>query len=231
MGDRRAGEDAGAGRRRRRSPSASAALVTVPIMLVVANGVGRILMNGFNNLRDALFAKVGQHAVRQLAYRTFVHMHELSLRYHLQRRTGGLSRIIERGINGIEIDRPLHHPQHAADHPRVRRSPRRSSPISSTGSTSPSSPSTVVLYVWFTVKASNWRIAIRRAMNESDNDANSKAIELAAQLRDGQIFRQRDRWRRAASTAPWRATSRRRSASGPRSPGSISARSSSSPPA
>ena len=59
-------------------------------------------MNVFNNLRDALFAKVGQHAVRNLAYKTFVHMHELSLRYHLQRRTGGLSRVIERGVNGIE---------------------------------------------------------------------------------------------------------------------------------
>ena len=79
-----------------------AALVTVPVMLIVANGVGRILLNVFNHLRDALFAKVGQHAVRTLAYRTFVHMHELSLRYHLGRRTGGLSRIIERGTNGIE---------------------------------------------------------------------------------------------------------------------------------
>ncbi|HET7718221.1 MAG TPA: ABC transporter transmembrane domain-containing protein, partial [Bauldia sp.] len=74
----------------------------VPIMLIVAYGVGRILMNVFNNLRDALFAKVGQHAVRQLAYKTFVHMHQLSLRFHLERRTGGLSRIIERGTNGIE---------------------------------------------------------------------------------------------------------------------------------
>ena len=67
-----------------------AALIAVPILLVIANGVGRILMNVFNNLRDALFARVGQHAVRKLAYQTFVHIHELSLRYHLQRRTGGL---------------------------------------------------------------------------------------------------------------------------------------------
>ena len=58
--------------------------------------------SGFNQLRDALFASVGQHAVRQLAYRTFVHMHDLSLRFHLERRTGGLSRIIERGTKGIE---------------------------------------------------------------------------------------------------------------------------------
>ncbi|MCC2113464.1 MAG: hypothetical protein KDJ16_15630, partial [Hyphomicrobiales bacterium] len=78
------------------------ALVTVPVALVIAYSVGRVLMVGFNQLRDALFAKVGQHAVRQLAYKTFVHMHELSLRFHLQRRTGGLSRIIERGTKGIE---------------------------------------------------------------------------------------------------------------------------------
>src|SRR5664279_6518577 len=59
-------------------------------------------MNVFNNLRDSLFAKVGQHAVRNLAFITFEHMHQLSLRFHLQRRTGGLQRVIERGVNGIE---------------------------------------------------------------------------------------------------------------------------------
>ena len=57
---------------------------------------------GLNQLRDALFASVGQYAVRQLAYRTFVHLHRLSLRFHLERRTGGLSRVIERGTKGIE---------------------------------------------------------------------------------------------------------------------------------
>ena len=70
--------------------------------LVIAYNVVRIVQLGFNQLRDALFASVGQHAVRQLAYRTFVHMHQLSLRFHLERRTGGLSRIIERGVKGIE---------------------------------------------------------------------------------------------------------------------------------
>ena len=72
-----------------------------PVMLVIAYNVLRIVQLGFNQLRDALFARVGQHAVRQLAYRSFVHMHELSLRFHLERRTGGLSRIIERGTKGI----------------------------------------------------------------------------------------------------------------------------------
>jgi ATP-binding cassette, subfamily B, heavy metal transporter len=61
-----------------------------------------IMMTGFNQIRDALFASVGQHAVRQLASIVFRHMHALSLRFHLQRRTGGLSRVIERGTKGIE---------------------------------------------------------------------------------------------------------------------------------
>ncbi len=171
MGDRRPGPPV---RRRRRR--GLAAIITVPIMLVVAYGVGRIMMNVFNNLRDALFAKVGQHAVRQLAYKTFVHMHELSLRYHLQRRTGGLSRIIERGVNGIETI--------------VRFTILNTVPtlieflLAAVIITYQFDweylvviAVTVCLYVWFTVKASNWRIGIRRAMNESDNDANSKAVD------------------------------------------------------
>jgi ATP-binding cassette subfamily B protein len=78
------------------------ALLAGPLMLVLAYNFGRVLSTTLNQVRDALFARVGQHAVRQLAYRTFVHLHELSLRFHLERRTGGLSRIIERGTTGIE---------------------------------------------------------------------------------------------------------------------------------
>ena len=76
--------------------------LTTPIMLVVGFVVARLVMTGFNQLRDALFARVGQHAVRQLALAAFQHMHQLSLRFHLQRRTGGLSWVIERGTKGIE---------------------------------------------------------------------------------------------------------------------------------
>ena len=72
------------------------------LMLVVAYNIARILQGGLNQLRDALFASVGQYAVRQLAFKTFVHLHQLSLRFHLERRTGGLSRVIERGTKGIE---------------------------------------------------------------------------------------------------------------------------------
>ncbi|MEM8552740.1 MAG: ABC transporter transmembrane domain-containing protein, partial [Pseudomonadota bacterium] len=150
--------------------------VVAPVMLVIAYGVGRVMMMLFNQLRDALFAKVGQHAVRELARRTFIHLHDLSLRYHLQRRTGGLSRIVERGIKGIET--------------LVRFTILNSFPtilefalvgvvvayqfsFSYVGVIA----AVVTLYVWFTVRASQWRITIRREMNEFDTDANSKAID------------------------------------------------------
>lgn len=147
-----------------------------PVMLVVAYNVVRVGQLGFNQLRDALFARVGQHAVRQLAYKTFVHLHALSLRFHLERRTGGLSRIIERGTKGIEIV--------------VRFTILNSVPtvlefVLSAGillfvygwTYLAVVAVTVWLYVWFTVKASDWRIAIRREMNRSDTDANTTAVD------------------------------------------------------
>ncbi len=152
------------------------ALLLAPVMLVVAYVVARLLMIGFQQLRDALFARVGQYAVRQLAYRTFVHMHELSLRFHLERRTGGLSRVIERGTKGIEII--------------VRFTILNTIPTlfeflftaiilaTSYGwSYVMVIAVTVWAYTWFTVRASDWRIGIRRAMNDSDTDANSKAVD------------------------------------------------------
>jgi ATP-binding cassette subfamily B protein len=146
------------------------------VALVVFYNVTRILQVGLNQLRDALFASVGQHAVRQLAYKTFVHMHQLSLRFHLERKTGGLSRIIERGTKGIETI--------------VRFTILNSIPtlieflltavifwwtygFSYLGVTA----FTVWAYIWFTIRASDWRIGIRRAMNDSDTDANTKAID------------------------------------------------------
>jgi ABC-type transport system involved in Fe-S cluster assembly fused permease/ATPase subunit len=151
------------------------ALVT-PVALVLAYNFVRIAQLAFNQLRDALFARVGQHAVRQLAYRTFVHMHELSLRFHLERRTGGLSRIIERGVKGIETI--------------VRFTILNTAPtvlefvltaiifwVVYGWAYVAIIAVTVGLYTWFTVRASDWRITIRREMNDSDTDANSKAID------------------------------------------------------
>lgn len=157
-------------------PSWLPALFAAPVMMVLAYNVARILQAGLNQLRDALFATVGQHAVRRLAYQTFVHMHELSLRFHLERRTGGLSRVIERGTKGIEAI--------------VRFSILNTAPtvlefaltalvfyISYGWHYMGVVAITVGFYTWFTIKASNWRISIRRQMNESDTEANTRAID------------------------------------------------------
>ena len=146
-----------------------------PVMLVIAYNVMRIVQLGFTQLRDALFARVGQHAVRQLAYRTFVHMHELSLRFHLERRTGGLSRIIERGTKGIETIVRFTMLTMA---PTVLEFALTAGIFAfAYGWTYVAVIAvTVWLYVWFTVKISDWRITIRREMNDSDTDANTKAI-------------------------------------------------------
>lgn len=150
--------------------------IAVPIVFVIAYGVANIIDAGLQQLRDILFASVGQHAVRQLAFKTFAHLHRLSLRYHLQRRTGGLSRVIERGTKGIETI--------------VRFTMLNIAPtfveflivgsifLFMFGLTLFSALLvTIAAYIIFTVRASNWRIAIRREMNESDTDANSKAID------------------------------------------------------
>ncbi|HEY0854842.1 MAG TPA: ABC transporter ATP-binding protein/permease [Devosia sp.] len=150
--------------------------LAVPVVLVLAYAIGNIVDAGFQQLRDVLFASVGQHAVRKLAYQTFQHLHRLSLRFHLARRTGGLSRVIERGTKGIETI--------------VRFTMLNTAPtlvefvitgvifIVMFGATYLGVLIvTIWLYLWFTIKASNWRIAIRRDMNDSDTDANSKAID------------------------------------------------------
>ena len=85
------------------APEDAAAAVVVPVALIVAYGIVRVAGSAFAELRDALFAKVGQRAIRQVALETFAHLHRLSLRFHLDRRTGGVARAIERGTSGIEF--------------------------------------------------------------------------------------------------------------------------------
>jgi ATP-binding cassette subfamily B protein len=150
--------------------------LAAPVVMTIAYGGMRILMAVLTQLRDGLFAKVAMHAVRRLAYRTFVHMHELSLRFHLERKTGGLTRVLERGRNGIEtIVRMV----------ILQLSPtiielafitvvlmwqfdwRYVAVISAT----------VAVYMIYTYHATEWRIGIRRKMNDSDTDANIKAID------------------------------------------------------
>ncbi|NTG40552.1 ABCB family ABC transporter ATP-binding protein/permease [Rhizobium rhizogenes] len=152
------------------------ALMVGALALIVATNVTRLIQLGLNQLRDSLFASVGQYAVRQLAYRTFVHIHELSLRFHLERKTGGLSRVIERGTKGIEtIVRftILNTVPTFVEFLLTAIIFWRGYGFSYLAITAV----TVWLYIWFTVKASDWRISIRRTMNESDTDANTKAID------------------------------------------------------
>ncbi|MER2606322.1 MAG: ABC transporter ATP-binding protein/permease [Siculibacillus sp.] len=151
-------------------------LLAAPIMLVIAWGVVRIASNGFNQLRDALFAAVGQNAVRELASSTFRHLHALSLRYHLTRRTGGLSRIVERGAKGIETIVRI---SILAGFPTLVEFALMAAVILWEFDWIYVAVIAVTtwLYVWFSVKASDWRMDIRRDMNEADNDSMSKAVD------------------------------------------------------
>src|SRR6187401_76158 len=147
-----------------------------PVAMTIAYGGMRILMAAFTQLRDGLFAKVAMHAVRRLAYRTFVHMHELSLRFHLERKTGGLTRVLERGRTGIEVIVRMVILQLIPTIVEVvllaavllwQFDWRYVAAVLIT----------VVVFMGFTYVATEWRIEIRRKMNDSDTEANTKAID------------------------------------------------------
>ncbi len=144
--------------------------------LTVAYGVARLMTVGFQQLRDAVFSRVGQRALRMLALETFQHIHRLSMRYHITRKTGGLSRIIERGVKGVDfLLRFL---------------------LFSIGPLMLELllvgvilavvfdiwylvvvSATIAFYVWFTFAVTEWRVKLRREMNDQDTDANQKAID------------------------------------------------------
>ena len=144
--------------------------------MVVAYGVMRILSVGFSQLRDVIFARVGQRALRQLALETFRHMHRLSLRYHITRKTGGLSRVMERGVKGVEfllrfmlfsigplilkllIVAGIFYLEFGFAYMAIVLI-------------------TIVLYIWFTFSVTEWRVKVRKEMNDKDTDANQKAID------------------------------------------------------
>jgi ATP-binding cassette subfamily B protein len=151
-------------------------LAAVPAMLIIAYGVGRVLMVVFTQFRDVWFTAVAQHAVRALAKRTFRHLHALSLRFHLERRTGGLNRVIERGVTGVDTI--------------VRMAILNSIPTAVELVMICGLVAyyfgwiyvvvvflTVAFYVTFTFWASERRISIRRDMNDSDTEAHSKAVD------------------------------------------------------
>ncbi|MEZ0277816.1 ABC transporter ATP-binding protein/permease [Methyloceanibacter sp.] len=151
-------------------------LAAIPAMLIVAYGVGRVMMIVFAQVRDVWFSSVAQNAVRQLANRTFRHLHALSLRFHLERRTGGLNRVIERGVSGVDTIMRM---------AVLNSIPTAVELLMIAGLVAwyfgwiyvVVVLATVAAYVWFTFAASERRIAIRRDMNESDTEAHAKAVD------------------------------------------------------
>src|SRR5947199_1443058 len=151
-------------------------LIASPLLMTASYGAIRVLMAVLTQWRDGIFARVAMHAVRKLAYITFVHMHELSLRFHLERKTGGLTRVLERGRLGIEVI--------------VRMVILQLVPTIVEVSLLMAvllwqfdwryvlaTLITVVIFMYFTYAATEWRIEIRRKMNDSDTEANTKAID------------------------------------------------------
>src|SRR5947199_6030117 len=151
-------------------------LIASPLIMTLSYGAIRVLMAVLTQWRDGIFARVAMHAVRKLAYITFVHMHELSLRFHLERKTGGLTRVLERGRTGIEVI--------------VRMVILQLIPTVVEVSLLMAvllwqfdwryvlvTAITVVIYMYYTYIATEWRIGIRRKMNDSDTEANTKAID------------------------------------------------------
>src|SRR3954466_11101514 len=151
-------------------------IVAPALMMTLGYGGLRILMAVLTQWRDGIFARVAMHAVRKLAYLTFVHMHELSLRFHLERKTGGLTRVLERGRSGIEVIVRMVILQLVPTVVEVAllvgvllwQFDWRYVLVTMI---------TVVIFMYYTYVATEWRIEIRRRMNESDTEANTKAID------------------------------------------------------
>ncbi|NNE82164.1 MAG: ABC transporter ATP-binding protein/permease [Silicimonas sp.] len=144
--------------------------------VTVAYGVARLMTVGFQQLRDAIFAAVGQRALRMLALETFNHIHALSLRYHITRKTGGLSRIIERGVKGVEF---LLRFMLFSIGPLIVELALIGLVLAVVFDVWYLAVVvvTIAFYVWFTFKVTEWRVKIRKEMNDQDTDANQKAID------------------------------------------------------
>ena len=144
--------------------------------LTVAYGMARLMNVGFQQLRDAIFAPVAQRALRRLALQTFQHIHRLSLRYHITRKTGGLSRIMERGVKGVEF---LLRFMLLSVGPLILELVMVGVILAVLFDLSYLAvvAATIGLYIWFTFAVTEWRVRIRREMNDQDTDANQKAID------------------------------------------------------
>ncbi|SDG45680.1 ABCB family ABC transporter ATP-binding protein/permease [Roseospirillum parvum] len=150
--------------------------ISVPVGLLVGYGLVRVLQQAFAELQDAIFVKVTERAVRRMGLSTFRHLHALSLRFHLERRTGGLARIIERGTRGVEILLRL---------VMFRAGPSLVELLIVCAVMwglydwrfAAATLATIGGYVVFTMSVTEWRLKFRRSMNQSDAEANGKAID------------------------------------------------------
>ncbi|TPV96492.1 MAG: ABC transporter ATP-binding protein/permease [Myxococcales bacterium FL481] len=156
------------------SPTAGA--LTLPLALILAYGGARVLSQAFGELRDLVFARVAQHAQRTIALSTFQHLHRLSLRFHLDRQTGGLSRVIERGTRGIQF---------LLSFMLFNIVPTLFEILLVTGilfvafgwAFAIITFVTITAYIVFTLIVTDWRLKYRRTMNQKDSEANTKAID------------------------------------------------------
>jgi len=155
---------------------ATSQLMLGAVGLTVAYGMARLMSVGFQQLRDVVFARVGQRALRALALETFEHIHRLSMRYHITRKTGGLSRIIERGVKGVEF---LLRFLLFSIGPLVLELLMISVILFWLFDVWYLAVVTLTIaaYVWFTFAVTEWRVKLRRQMNDQDTDANQKAID------------------------------------------------------
>jgi ATP-binding cassette subfamily B protein len=158
------------------APGAWAWLVGAPVLAVLLYGASRIAMTLFTQFRDGLFAKVAMNAVRRLGLMTFEHMHKLSLRFHLEKKTGGLTRVLERGRNGIE---ELSRMFLMVLIPTILEFVLVCAVLIGVFDWRYAVIVTLMIgaYLFFTIRATEWRIGIRRTMNDSDTDSNAKAVD------------------------------------------------------
>jgi ATP-binding cassette subfamily B protein len=158
------------------NPDPATVLALGAIGLTVAYGLARLGAVAFGELRDAIFVRVGQRALRALALETFTHIHRLSLRFHITRKTGGLSRIIERGVKGVDF---LLRFMLFSIGPLILELTMVSVifAVLFGWQYMVIVVATIALYVAFTFKVTEMRVRMRREMNDQDTDANQKAVD------------------------------------------------------
>ncbi len=158
------------------APQGVAAVAAVPVFMVLAYGVARLMGNVLQQMRDLVFARVGQHALRQLGLRVFRHVHQLSLNFHISRRTGALSRVIDRGIKAIDF--LLRYLVFSIFPLLIELGIVAVIFLVEFGwSYTAVMLGTIAAYIAFTFRVTEWRVAIRKEMNDQDQDAHQKAVD------------------------------------------------------